>query len=87
MNNQEKNLTEAERELRDAYIILRRIAKKHKTAEANLTKNALSMCMQSIQIEKNKIAMLHKEMTSQIKRLHKLGGEWNAEEERNKINV
>ena len=84
---EDEMLDEQARELRDAYKMLRDTATRHKVAEANLTKNAPSMCMQAIQNEKNKIAQLRKEMNSQIKKLHKLGGEWNNEEERNKINV
>jgi len=83
----EEILDEQGRELRDAYKMLRDTAKRHKIADKNLTKNSFSMSMQEVQNEKKKIAQLRKEMNSQIKKLHKLGGEWDNEEERNKIEV
>jgi len=38
-------------------------------------------------LKRARLAQLRKEMNSQIKKLHKLGGEWDNEEERNKITI
>jgi len=52
----EEELDEQGRELRDAYVTLRATAKLHNVAEADLTKQCMTIGVYEIQIKKSKIS-------------------------------
>lgn len=79
--------TEQGRELRDAYKRAKDTAILHRKAELELTKGAMSMSMQAVMNSKSKIADLAKSLKKFSGDFEKLGGTWDNEIERRKINV
>lgn len=81
--NTQTETTQAERELSDAIAQARGIAKKHRDLDSHLGKKSTTMTLQEIQITKERIKILRKDLNRAINKVHKKGGEWDNEAERN----
>lgn len=66
---------------------LRELATRHKRADVSLSKNAINMTLKDVQLAKDKIAILAKQMNPLIKKVEGKGFKWESEKERRKIQL
>lgn len=77
--------TEEERELENAYRDARGIAKQHRDLDKKISKESCNMTLSEIKFNKSRLQELAKSLRGAVEKVHKCGGEWSNEQERNAL--